>query len=140
MTSVVATPYAVTDTHALIWAATGRLARLGRSARRYFKRADAGGAMIYIPTLAFVEFGESVRAGRVKLSVPFREWMDALLTKGSFQPYDLTVDVVRAAEGLYGILERGDRLIAATALVLDCPLITRDPKIATSAAVELLCG
>jgi predicted nucleic acid-binding protein len=41
--------------------------------------------------------------------------------------------VARAHE-LFGIAERGDRLIAATAAVLDYPLITRDPEII--AAIE----
>jgi PIN domain nuclease of toxin-antitoxin system len=131
-------PYAVTDTHALIWAATGRLQRLGRRARRYYAQADAGDVVIYVPTTALVELGEAARAGRVQLSMPFVDWVDALLAGGSFQPYDLTVDVVRAAERLYTIPERGDRLIAATAVVLDCPLITRDPEVAGSASVELL--
>jgi predicted nucleic acid-binding protein len=36
------------------------------------------------------------------------------------------------------IPERGDRLIAATALELDYPLITRDPEIAAAAGLELI--
>lgn len=131
-------PYAVADTHAVIWAATGRTERLGRKARRYFQRADDGEAVIYVPTIALVEFGEAVHAGRVKLEQPFAAWMDALLEAGPYLAYDLTPDVVRAAERLWGIAERGDRLIAATAVMLDCPLITRDPDIAAEASVELL--
>jgi predicted nucleic acid-binding protein len=42
------------------------------------------------------------------------------------------------AEELYAIREQGDRLIAATAAVLDLPLVTRDPEIAKAAGVELL--
>jgi predicted nucleic acid-binding protein len=51
---------------------------------------------------------------------------------------DLGVEIVMKAEELYAIRERGDRLIAATAAVLDLPLITRDPEIANAAGVELL--
>jgi predicted nucleic acid-binding protein len=42
------------------------------------------------------------------------------------------------AEELYAIREQGDRLIAATAAVLDLPLVTRDPEIKKAAGVELL--
>jgi len=52
----------------------------------------------------------------------------------------LTAEIVYLAQRLYAILERGDRLIAATALALDLPLITRDPQIAAAAGVECLWG
>jgi PIN domain nuclease of toxin-antitoxin system len=38
--------------------------------------------------------------------------------------------IVLEAEALYGIPERGDRLIAATAASLGCPLMTSDSHIA----------
>lgn len=50
---------------------------------------------------------------------------------------DLTAAIVLRAEALYDIRERGDRLIAATAAVLDVPLITRDPEIGR-AGVEVV--
>jgi PIN domain nuclease of toxin-antitoxin system len=140
MPSSAFSPFAVTDTHALVWAATGRTDRLGRAARRYFQRAERGDVVIYVPAMAFVEFSEAVHAGRVKLDGSFSDWVDALLGAGPYVAYDLTLDVIRTAETLWGIPERGDRLIAATAKVLDCPLITRDPAIAAEGSVELLWG
>lgn len=130
---------AVTDTHALLWAATGKLKKLGKSARRYYERADrgTGNIAIYIPTVALVEVAEAVEAGRVALSHPFPEWVRRLLGVGPFVAADLTAEVVMAADTVRGIPERGDRLIAATALVLGCPLITRDPAIFNSCGAEL---
>lgn len=122
---------AVTDTHALLWAATGKLKKLGKAARRYYERADrgTGNIAIYIPAIALVEVAEAVEAGRVTLSHPFPHWVRLLFALGPFVSADLTVEVILAADDLQDIPERGDRLIAATALVLDCPLITRDPAI-----------
>lgn len=44
---------------------------------------------------------------------------------------------LRARE-LFAIPERGDRLMAATALELNCPLITRDAAIASSGLVRTI--
>ena len=131
-------PLAVTDTHALVWAATGKVKRLGRRARRMFERADDGECAIYIPTMALVELGEACHRGVVTLDRPFDAWAKAAFDSGSYLPVPLTPEVVYAAQGLYGIPERGDRLIAATAAMLNLPLITRDSQIASSVGVECI--
>jgi PIN domain nuclease of toxin-antitoxin system len=123
------TRVAVTDAHALIWYATGFDRRIGRTARAIFARADRGTASIYVPALALVEIGEAVRRG-LPIEGGFTRWARALLASGKFVFADLTIDVVVEAEALYAIPERGDRLIAATAIAQGCPLITRDPVFA----------
>ena len=129
---------AVTDSHALIWAATGQLKRLGGRARRFYERVEQGHAALYVPTIVLVEFGEALQAGDISLGVPFADWVDVLLASGHYHPVDLTPEIVVRAQELFEIPERGDRLIAATALVLDVPLITRDPEIVGVAGVDHL--
>ncbi len=131
---------AITDAHALIWAATGKLRRLGRDARRFYERVDAGRAVLYVPTMALVEIGEAHRAGAIAFAggMSFEEWGEQLLGSGRFIATDLTWDIVARAQQLFSIPERGDRLIAATAAEMDLPLIARDPDIARAAEVELL--
>jgi PIN domain nuclease of toxin-antitoxin system len=131
-------PLAVTDTHALIWAVDGKRKRLGKRARRLFEQADAGRCAIYIPTMALVELGEACGNGRVTLSSPFEDWARAAFASGKYHEAELTAKIVYAAERLHSIPERGDRLIAATAVVLDLPLITRDPEIEKVAGVECI--
>jgi PIN domain nuclease of toxin-antitoxin system len=121
---------AVTDSHALIWYAMGPGRRLGRAARALFARAERGEATIYVPTLVLVEVAEAIRRGALRYDGGFSRWARALLSAGRFVAADLSAGVVLEAEGLYTIRERGDRLIAATAVHLDCPLITRDPALA----------
>jgi PIN domain nuclease of toxin-antitoxin system len=128
----------VTDTHALIWYALNRPSRLGREARRAFERAEAGTAVVFIPTVVLVELFEAAHRGKLRLSMSAHEWSRALFASGSFQPADLTLDDVTAAQGLYDIPERGDRLIAATASRLGVPLITRDPAIGHAAGVRVI--
>lgn len=129
---------AVTDSHALIWYATGRKRKLGAKARSLFERADSAEAALYVPAIALVEIAEAAHRGIVKLRSGFDAWCRALLSSPHFIAVDLGVEIVVKAEELYSIRERGDRLIAATAAVLDLPLVTRDPEIANAAGVELL--
>ena len=129
---------AVIDTHALIWGVTGQKRRLGRNAARFLERADAGKATVYVPTLSLVELGDAVHRGAITLDGGLDAWLTRLLASGRYVAADLTVEIVRRAESLRMIPERSDRLIAATALELDCPLITRDPKIAAASGLDLI--
>jgi PIN domain nuclease of toxin-antitoxin system len=129
-------PLAVTDTHALIWAIDGNRKRLGKHAQKLYAAADDGRCAIYIPTIALVELGEACHRGRVTLSMDFEEWARAAFASGKYHEAELTARIIYVAQRLYAIKERGDRLIAATAVALDLPLITRDPGIAVAAGVE----
>lgn len=102
---------AVVDTHALVWYADEDWRRLGSAARELFERAEEGG---------------------------FTRWAERLLASTTFLVADLTAEIVLHAETLYAISERTDRLIAATASVLDCPLITRDREITSVSGVEVI--
>jgi len=129
---------AVIDSHALIWAVTGQRRRLGRRALRLIERVENGDASLYVPTIALTEIGEAMWRGSISLEGGFAGWMEGALSTGRFHPVDLTVAIMRRAQSLFAIPERGDRLIAATAVELDLPLITRDPAIADAAGVEVV--
>ncbi len=131
------TPLAVTDSHALIWAATGKKARLGKGARRFFEDVERGLAALYVPTIALVEIGEAVQRGRISFSNGFERWTESMFASGRYHPAPLTAEVVLRAQSLYAIPERGDRLIAATAIELDCPLLSRDPALVDVEGLEV---
>ena len=127
----------VTDTHALVWYATGASRRLGTRARAAFQAADEGRAAIYIPALVVTELLEASQRGVVRFTRSASEWVEQVFSTGNFIFADLTLPVVMAESTLHGVPERGDRLIAATALALGYPLLTRDPAIA-AAGVDTL--
>jgi PIN domain nuclease of toxin-antitoxin system len=129
---------AVVDTHALIWYAGQRWHKLGRDARRVFEEVDAGNGAIFVPALVMVELGEAARRGDVRLADGLIDFGRRLFASNRFIPVDLTWEIVQRAEELLAIPERGDRLIAATALEVGYPLITRDPEIAPAAGLEII--
>jgi PIN domain nuclease of toxin-antitoxin system len=129
---------AVCDAHALIWAAAGDLRSLGRGARRFFERVEEGRAALYVSTITLVEIGEAVRKGSVHLPRGFEAWGRALLGSGRYHAVDLTPEIVFRAQSLFAVRERGDRLVAATALTLDCPVITRDSAIARVPGLDVI--
>ncbi len=130
---------AVTDTHSLVWYADARRRnKLGRHALSHFRRADEGKATVYLSSMVLAEISELVHAGAIQLPHSFDRWLSQLTASPGYVFVPLTEEMVRIAHNLYAIPERGDRLIAATAIALDAPLITRDPEITDAAEVELL--
>jgi PIN domain nuclease of toxin-antitoxin system len=132
------TELAVTDTHALIWYALGRWNKLGRKAREVFERADAGRAAIYVPAISLVELLEAEHRGAIRFPDGAAAWVNGLASSARFFPAELTAQIAVLAHSMYAIPERGDRLIAATAVDLDLPLITRDPEIAKVASLDII--
>ena len=63
------------------------------------------------------------------------DWIRALASSGRFVIHNLDVDVVVQTNCLLDIPERSDRIIASSAAVLECPLITRNAAVAASAGV-----
>ena len=132
------TTLALVDTHTLIWAATSHVRLLGRRARRFIDDVEKGRAAAYVSTVTLVEVSEAVQRGTVSFDQGYESWVERLANSGRYHVVDLTLAIVLRAHDLYEIPERGDRLLAATALELDCPLVTRDAKIAQTPGVDAL--
>jgi predicted nucleic acid-binding protein len=124
----------VSDTVGLILRIEQR--KMGSAAKTIFERAEAGNCTIYIPGIAFAEI--LYLSERNKIDISFQESLDYLTTYPSFKEYPTGLAVVQTAGDIIDIPELHDRLIAATAQLLNCELITNDRVIGESKFVRTI--
>ncbi len=126
-------PDAVTDTHGLVWYLEDN-PRLGSAARATFEACDRGEISVYVPTICLVEIVYLQEKGRIAPNL--RSLFDAVLQSGTTRlvPTNLTVEIVGMLSQVprTDVPDMPDRIIAATALHLGLPLISRDSKIQVS--------
>ena len=125
----------VCDTHCLLWWATGTR-QLGKNAARVFARAERGLDEIRLPTVVLFELALLVERGRFTPRVGWNRWTESLQGRPGLRVELLTVQDVGEARHLAALVDPFDRMIAATALRLDCPLLTADQRITDSGLVQ----
>ncbi|HUM01446.1 MAG TPA: type II toxin-antitoxin system VapC family toxin [Thermoanaerobaculia bacterium] len=130
-----AEPALVTDTHPLLfWAAGGR--RLGRKALLHFEACERRQAILYVPAAVLWETVLLVRTGRIDFGRPIRTFFEDLFSNPAYQPLDLTPEQIFLAAETFPAGDPFDALIAAAAISLQLPLLTRDARLQASEAVR----
>lgn len=120
----------VVDTHAAVWYLHGD-ARLSHGARKAIRDCIRGGEPVYVPSISLVELIYLVEKGRVPYTA--LERLEQSLVDSSFgfvlQVLDFSVTGAVARIPRSEVSDLPDRIIAATALALGLPLVSRDRKI-----------
>ena len=128
----------VTDTHALVFYATGALRRISPRCLRIFRRAEEQRDRVHVPVICFLEMGLLFERGRIK-SQPGLDECHAFVAASPGLPIEpLGWEDIREARGLARLIDPFDRLIAATAVRLDVPLLTSDERIRGSGLVRTI--
>ncbi len=119
-------PVIVLDTHALVWWASGsdELSPKAKSAIQQAARRDS----VIVSAISLFEIRTAVRRGRLEFSLGIDEWLDALKQLKELSVHPVTELVARVAGGYDHSMpgDPADRMIAATADILEAPLVTAD--------------
>lgn len=126
----------VTDTHPLVFFATGDLRRMSRRCTRIFRRAEEGRDQVHVPVICFFELAMLMERGRIRSRLDFDAWHELVAQRPGLPIEPLAWEDIREARGLAGLIDPFDRLIAATAVRLGAPLLTGDERIRGSGFVR----
>ncbi len=121
------------DTHAAIWSLF-EPALLSRDALAALSEAEAAGDPIYLTSISLVETWYLVERRRVAQDT-LERLVNALSQPGAtfvLIPLNLRVALAVGAIPRTEVPEMPDRIIAATALHLGVPLVTRDRRVRSS--------
>jgi PIN domain nuclease of toxin-antitoxin system len=125
------------DTHMWLWWLT-RHPEMSDRERAALDRA-AEKQQLFLPAISLWEAQMLHSKNRIRLPMPFHEWLRRAAAPGVLTVLPLDVEVLIALGRLPGAFhgDPADRLIAATARAHRLPLATHDERIRKSRAVRL---
>ncbi len=123
----------VLDTHAVVWWVHSP-EKLGKRARSAVLRASE----LAIPSIVFWETALLIDRGRLRLGMSARQWVDTVLSIPRVREVPLTASTAIAASSLRMHADPADRFIAATALALGVPLISKDDALKDVADLSIV--
>jgi PIN domain nuclease of toxin-antitoxin system len=126
----------VADTHVLLWAVLDE-SRLSPSARRIL--GEAGPREVAVSSITLVELVCLEEKGRIRPEATRRIFSALAATESPLVEVPLDSSIVTAMRNVprSDVPDLPDRIIAATALHLGVPVVTRDGKIRSSALTTI---
>lgn len=124
------TPRLLLDTHIVLWLDSGD-ARLHSATRTLIDRCWRQGWSILLSAVTVWEIALLVDTGRVALDGPVDAWVDRFLDQPGVEAVPLGCGAAARSYRLHPLVHRdpADRLLVATAIELNCPLVTYDERI-----------
>ncbi len=124
---------AVADTHAAIWYLS-QDSRLSSTAKLIIDTAMQNGAEIAVSSITFIEMVYLIEKGRIPPQRFSQLATELNFPDSLFVEYPVNLNIARALSrvDVGQIPDMPDRIVAATALHLNVPVISRDGKIRLS--------
>ncbi len=115
----------VTDTHSLVWHTTDD-PKLSVKAKEIFRRADSFQDCILIPCIVLFELLYLIE--KKKILADFDSFLAMVSSAKNYRIEPLCLPIIEKSKRISRerVSDPWDRLIAATSMHLDFPLITRD--------------
>ena len=117
----------VADTHALIWHFTNS-PKISRKIKGIFDRCEKGDSIIFIPSIVIAECLSIFN--KKKVDFDFKIFFDKIRKSENYIIIPLDHRVLMRMVETKEVSELHDKIIVATAKLLDAPLITKDTVLA----------
>lgn len=129
----------VADTQSAIWYLIDK-GRLSNAAEAALDGASQAGSPIYVASISLVELVYLVEKNRLPMSAFVKLSLELSTLKPDFEIVPLSFDVAQAVAQIPRdiVPDMPDRIIAATALHLNLPLVTSDHKIQATTAIQTI--
>jgi PIN domain nuclease of toxin-antitoxin system len=123
----------VADAHAFLWFLLDD-PKLGKKALKIFRACDLGKEIVVIPSIVLLECMYVCEKKRVNFD--FGDVLHKLEGTFNYPIYPLDEEVILQCTGIRQVIEMHDRIIVATARLLNAKLITKDDNIVNSKVVQ----
>ena len=128
----------VLDTHALVWWVS-QGSKLSPRARRAVGSALRRGPVI-ASAISVFEIATAVRRGRLELGPPLEHWLADLRSLPELRFEPVSVEIAQVAAGFPDPIpgDPADRIIAATAILLQARLVSADSRLRKSPHLQVI--
>jgi PIN domain nuclease of toxin-antitoxin system len=129
----------ITDTHGLIWYILNSV-ELSLTAKNLFISTANSGGNVFVPTISLVEITYLIEKNKFQPALLSRIISRLNNPNAELKPIELTVEIADNLPQIPRSIvpDMPDRIIAATALHLNLPLVTKDHKIQKLQSIQTI--
>ena len=129
----------ITDTHGLIWYVLNS-SELSLTAKNLFIATANNGGNVFVPTISLVEITYLIEKNKFQSALLSRIISRLNNPNAELKPIELTVGIADSLSQIPRLIvpDMPDRIIAATALHLNLPLVTKDQKIKALTSIQTI--